>query len=170
MTEQALLGFGKLRQDLAAHTVLTDDIDKRETYIIDAVIALKQRGTCHCGIDTAEYSTADMTYRDGNGIECRTLALDNTCAGAANIILNRRVIEHGGHGINSRCTINSRQRSTVLINGNIGNVCKRPRNERRIAVLTENICMNVLLVYAVELGKSCTQTSGIEDSTGTYDV
>ena len=55
----------------------------------------------------------------------------------------------------------------ALLYRNVGDICNRPRNEGRIAVLSENVSVYVLLAYLVVLGKSCAKTSSIKNSTRT---
>ena len=105
-----------------------------------------------------------MTYGNGNGIESRTLARDNTSARFSYILLDinevKRRIGDSGH----------RDKILTFGYGNVGNVRNRPRNKRRVSVFAENIGVNIALIDVVILGKSGTKTRRVKNCTRTYDV
>ena len=89
-----------------------------------------------------------MTYRYRNGIESSALSCNNARARFSYILLNLAEIKLGGVNAGGGYKL------FALFNRNVRDIGNRPRNERRIAVLTENISVNVALVYVVVLGKS----------------
>ena len=95
LLELRRFGLGELGQDLTVHARLADYVDERETYAAYAVVAVKQRGYGHGGVDAAQYRAADVTYRNGDRIEGRALALDDARAGFAHIILDSGMVENG---------------------------------------------------------------------------
>ena len=105
-----------------------------------------------------------MTYGNRHGIECRALARNNSAARFSYILLNIFGIKLG------TLDAGSCDKSRAVLYRNIGNIGYRPRNERRVAMLAENISMNIALVYIVILGESRTQARGIEYRTGTDDM
>lgn len=105
-----------------------------------------------------------MANGERNGIEGCTLALNYTTAGFTHIFFNILVIKGRENAVLSAYD------AVIFGNRNIGNVSEGPRNERRIAMFTENISMNVLLIDAVIFGNSCTKSCCIKDSTGTDDL
>lgn len=152
------------QEDLALCAVVADNIQKAETYIVDAVFAVQHRGNCHCCVDTCEDALNNVANGNGNCVVGSTLALDNASAGLANIALDLIVIKSRHDLI--RCEDGALEVSYR----DIGDVCKRPRNEGAVAVLAENISMNIELVDVEVLGETCTQTSCIQNSTGADDA
>ena len=109
------------------------------------------RGYGHGGVDAAQYRAADVTYRNGDRIEGRALALDDARAGFAHIILDSGMVENGTCDVDRAGIFYLCKGCAVFVNWDVRNVCERPRDKGGIAVLTEHICVNVLLVDGVEL-------------------
>ena len=119
-----------------------------ERNIFNSVFSVHHGGNGHCGVDTAEQTFADVANGYRNGIEGSSLSCNNARARFSYILLNLAEVKLGG--VDSR----SGYKLFALFNRNIRDVCNRPRNERRIAVLAENIGVNIALIYVVIFGKS----------------
>ena len=91
---------------------------------------MHHRGYGHRGIHSVQDAPAEVTDGAGYGIEGSALALNDSCAGLTHILLYLCAVQLGQH------VVAIGKRSMALLNRNIGNIRKRPRNERRITVLT----------------------------------
>ena len=154
--------IGKGNHELALNTLAANCCQCAETYIVDAVLAVHHCGNGKSGVDAAEQALADVAYGDSDCIECSALACDDLSAGLSCVFLDLSVINNG--------TLALGEAVDVLVDGDTGNVCDGPGNERGIAVLTEYVSVNVLLADIEGLGKTGTQTSGIEGCAGTDDL
>ena len=144
---------------------MSDDAQCRKADIVDAVLAVHHGGNGHGRVDALKQAVADMSYRNCDSIVGRALTGDDHSARLSHVILDSLVIKlrHRKHILTRNCI-------SVAVNRDVGDISDGPRNEGRIAVLTEYVCVNVLLVYIVVLGDARTQTSCVEDCTRTDDA
>jgi len=129
--------IGQRRDDLSVYTALSNDGQRTETNIADAILAIHHRGNGERGIDTAENTAADMIDRQRNGIIRGTLGSDNGGAGGSDIFFDLRMaeaatvnIQSGGMGLG----INRRARDGG----------QRPGHEGRVTVLSKDTGVNIL--------------------------
>ena len=162
MSELGNFVVSKRNIELALNAVSADNGKCAETYVADAVLAVHHCGNGEVGVNSAEETFADMTYGDSDSIESSTLVSDDLSAGLSCIFLNSSVINYRTLVLGKTCD--------VLLDGNAGDVCERPGHERRIAVLTEYISVNVLVADVESLCKTCTETDAVESCTRTDDV
>ena len=137
------------KHNLAVSTVLTNDVEKAETYVVDAVLTVEHIGNCKCGIDTGKEALADVANGHGNSVVGCALSLDNACTGLSYVLLNVILFKIGVDLVCLR-----EKRVTEVLNGNVRDVGDGPRNKLRFSVLTENICVNVVQADLVVLSKS----------------
>ena len=141
-----------------------DDRKHRKAYVFDAVFAV-----CHCGYGERRVggvvdAVDDVRDRNRNRVKGRPFALDDLSAGTSDIgfdfVVDKRrdrfvvVFETG----------------FIFVDGDRCDICKRPRNERRIAVFAENVCVYVLLCDVVVFGDACAKAGSVEDRPGTENL
>ena len=110
------------------------------------------------------HTLAQMTDRHRNGIERCALVLDDLCAGGFDELFNLLIVLVPFNAVAVGRML------FIRINVIVCNVDKAPGDEGGIAVLTEHICVNVLLVYGIELGKTRAQTCRVKNGARAYDV
>ena len=150
--------------DLAADAVASDAVERTEANIIDSVLAVHKSRNGHCGFDAGMQAFANMTYRRRNSIESCTFAGNNSSAGFFYISLNLCKVKRGTYHAGS-C-----DKLRAILNRHSGNICNRPRNEGRIAVFTEYICMYIGLIDIIILRQPCTQARCVQNGARTNDM
>ncbi len=130
MTELCDLVIGERNEDLSVCALGADDVEYAEAYIVDAVLAVHHGRNGHGRVDSREKRLYDVADRYRNGIEGRALALDDTCARLADIGLDVVEVKLRTYGVVVGDEL------VALGERNVRDVCDRPRNEGRIAVLT----------------------------------
>ena len=149
----------KREKNLAVRALAANNVKKRKTYVANAVFAFAKGRNGKSCVDTRKECLNYSANRNRNGIEGCALALNNSCARLANVFFNLCLVKLGVN------TFGAEKRLTVILNGNVTDVCKRPGNEAAVAVFTENVSVNVLLVYVVVFRNSRTKSGSIENST-----
>ena len=162
MSELGNFIVSKRNIELTLNAVSADNGKCAETYVADAVLAVHHCGNGEVGVNAAEETFADMTYGDSDSIESSALVCNDLSAGLSCVFLDSSVV-------NYRTLVLGKTRN-IILNGNAGDVCERPGHERRIAVLTEYISVNVLVADVESLCKTCTETDAVESCTRTDDV
>ena len=150
----------KRKKKLRLNLTVTNDVKKADTYVVNSVFTVKHcRNGKSCIYRSVEEALAKVANGNCNSIECCTLALDNLTAGLTYVINHLVAVEIRilNAGISNGLA--------VILYGDVGNVSDGPGNECCIAVLTEDVCVNVVLADLVVLSDSCTKTCSIEDST-----
>ena len=155
---------GERNQNLAMRALAADYRQNRQTYVVDSIFAVHHSRYGHCRVDTAEQTFDDMTYRNRDCVEGRALSLNDARARLADIGFDVVVVQLGvdSLGVDDEVLAFSER--------NVRDVCDRPRNERRVAVLAHDIGVYVLLINLVVLGQSRTQTGGVENCARTDDA
>ena len=149
------------KDDLAVCALLSDNVEKAQADVLDAVLAVEHSGDGESGIHTAEQALANVADRDGDRVEGRALTADNACTRLADVVLDLFLIEGGVNDILAVAGV------TELIYRNVGDIHERPRNEGRISVLAKDVSVNVTLIYRIVFGETRAEAGGVEDSTRT---
>ena len=142
----------------------SDDGKHRKAYVFNAVFAVRHSGNGErrvCGVVDAVYDVRD---RNRHGIKGSPFALDNLSARASDIGFDFFVNERRDEFIVVFET------GFIFVDGNRRDICKRPRNKRRISVFTENVRVYVLLCDAVVFGNACAKAGSVEDRSRTENL
>jgi len=158
------LGIVEGKQDLALSALITDDVQKAEANVVNAVFAMQHGGNGDGGIHAAEQALAQVADGDGDGIEGSALAADDTGTRLLDVFLYLVIFQLGEESIRILHGLG------ILGNRNVGNVDKRPRHKAGVTMLTQHVGVYVLLVDGVVLGEAGAQTGGIENGTRSDDL
>ena len=158
-----MLLFGKRGCDLAADTVMSDDTQDTQAYVVDAVLTVHHGGDGHGGVGSAKNSFADVAHVGRNGVEGSAFTGDDLTARSANVLFHVLFVKRHGH------TVFDTGHTVEFFDRHLRHVGDGPRNKAAVAVLAENVRVDILRVDAAVFGKTSSQTRGIQNSTRTDD-
>ena len=88
--------------DLPAHSVRADEIQRAETYVVDAVFPMHHSGHRHRSVESGKEALAYVAYRNGHRVERCALACNDAAAGLSDILLYLGKVERRGLDPGSR--------------------------------------------------------------------
>ena len=117
-------------------------------------------GNGHCGISRSAQAFYDVRRGHTDTVNGTALTGDDLSAGLSYVVLYVLAV------ILVRNVIRRCDRLIKLVKRNARDGSGGPSNEGCISVLTENVCVYLLLVYVVDLCKTGTKTDGVKHGTG----
>jgi len=141
-----------------------DDGKHRKAYVFYAVFAVRHRGNGERRVGGVVDAVDDVRDRNRYGVKGRPFAFDDLSARASDIGFDFFVNERRDEFVVILET------GFIFVDGNRRDICKRPRNKRRISVFAENVCVYVLLCDVVVFGDACAKAGSVEDRSGTENL
>ena len=150
-------------RQLALYTFRSNQRQRTDAHIVYTVLTVHHRRYGRYRIAGSKQQRAQLAYRSGYCIECRTLSLDDLSACLVYILGHCLTVERleVHRPLHDLC---------IALHRCSGNISQRPRDKCAVSMLTKYISMNIFLCNFIMLGQSITQSCSIQNGTGTDDV
>ena len=143
VAEKTCFFFCEIGNESAADSVVTDDAECAEGNVIDTVFAVHHRRDRHCCVRTVDEALADVANGKGNCVEGSAFTLNDLRTGLADILLYLSIVD------GRQCKPLVVEASVAFLDGNIGDIGKRPGDKGRIAMFAKNVSVAVTLADGV---------------------